>query len=221
MQGYDVESLWLRSGAHPDSPDGCLMEWVALISGLPKTDRPSCINQLVTSVAIHLNDTLDDVARQRLKAFIPRLLRARRGPADERIAVRLAIWAALSIAGSAPPKLRGLHDETVEAAAGYLVAAVDEDSCRQLAATCAEAGAKTKNIALYVAADAAHAACAWADDPLPGASNAVAGALHWVLGHGDPLTWFDGLLAAHAAAWAVEVGDMPAVMSEDVVCSLG
>ncbi|HKN39757.1 MAG TPA: hypothetical protein VJ456_11675, partial [Acidimicrobiia bacterium] len=62
MQGYDFELVWLEPGAHPDSPDGCLMEWVALISGLPKTDRPRCINQLVTSVAIHLNDTLDDVS---------------------------------------------------------------------------------------------------------------------------------------------------------------
>jgi len=220
MQGFDLESFRLESGAHPDSPDGCLMEWVALISGLPKTDRPSCINQLVTSVAIHLNDTLDDASRQRLKAFIPRLLRARRGPADERIAVRLAIWAATSIAASAPPKFRGLHDETVEAAAGHLVGTVDEDRCRELAASCAEAGAKTKSVALYVAADAAHAASAWADDPMPGAANAVAGALNWVLANGDPLTWFDRLLAVHAAAWAVEVGDVPAVIREDVVCSL-
>jgi hypothetical protein len=216
MQGYDFDFVWLEPGSHPDSPDGCLMEWVALMSGLPKTDRPRCINQLVTSVAIHLNDTLDDVSRQRLKAFIPDLLRARRGPADARIAVRLAIWAATSIADSAPAPWRVLHQQAVAAAAGYLDGSVDEADCRTAAREAAEAGAKGRNVALYVAADAAHAACA--DDPYGAAANAVAGALHRVLHHGDPLAWFGSFLDAHAAAWAVEVG-APADVTEDVVCS--
>jgi hypothetical protein len=202
MQGFDIERFRLEPGAHPDSPEGCLMEWVALMSGLPKTDRPSCINQLVTSVAIHLNDTLDDASRQRLKGFIPVLLRARRGPADARIGIRLAIWAATSIADSAPAELRPLHDRAVGAATGHLEGLVGEAECRGLASTAAEAGAKAKSIALYVAADAAHAACA--EDPDGATANAVAGALHWVLGHGDPLAWFAGLLDAHAAALAQE-----------------
>ena len=216
MQGFDVERFRLEPGAHPGSPDGCLMEWVALMSGLPKTDRPRCINQLVTSVAIHLNDTLDDASRQRLKEFIPRLLRARRGPADDRIAVRLAIWAATTIAGSAPPELRALHDRAVAAASGRLAGVVTEADCRGVASTAAEAGAKTRNIALYVAADAAHAACA--DEPSGAAANAVAGVLHWVLGHGDPLAWFGDLLDAHAAAWAAEVSQ-ESRESEERVCS--
>ena len=212
MQGYDLKLVWLEPGAHPGSPDGCLMEWVALISGLPKTDRPRCINELVTSVAIHLNDTLDDVSRQRLKAFIPDLLRARRGPADARIAVRLAIWAATSIADSASAPWRVLHQQAVAAAAGHLDGSVREAGCWLAAREAAEAGAKVRNVALYVAADAAHAACA--DDPYGAAANAVAGALHWVLSHGDPLAWLGGLVDAHAAAWAAEVG-APAGVTED------
>src|SRR3954454_3508577 len=146
MQGVNLELVWLEPGADPDSPDGCLMEWVALMSRLPKTDRPCCINELVTSVAIHLNDTLDEVSRQRLKGFIPRLLRARRGPADRRIGVRLAVWAASSIAGSAPERLRGLDDATLAAAAGHLDGSVDEETCRRWASAAAEAGAKVKNV---------------------------------------------------------------------------
>jgi hypothetical protein len=215
MQGFNLELVWLDPGAHPGSPDGCLMEWVALMSGLPKTDRPRCINELVTSVAIHLNDTLDEVSRQRLKGFIPRILGARRGPADRRIGVRLAVWAAASIAGSTPERLCGLHDATLAAALAHLDGSVDEDACRRWASAAAEAGAKAKNIALYVAADAAHAACA--DDPSPAMVNAVAGALDWVLRHGDPLAWFDGLLDAHTAASAVEMGATDA--AKDVVCS--
>jgi len=216
MQGFDLEMIRLEPGAHPGSPDGCLMEWVALMSGLPKTDRPGCINQLVTSVAIHLNDTLDDRARQRLKGFIPRILRARRGPDDGLIGVRLAIWAAASIAGAAPDGLRSLHDETLAAAAGRLDGSVSEAECRVQASAAAEAGAKAKNFVLYVAADAAHAACA--DDPTPAAANAVAGALHWVVRHGDPLVWFGGLLDAHAVAAAAVTG-APLDITRDAVCS--
>ncbi|HVW35165.1 MAG TPA: hypothetical protein VHL53_21710 [Acidimicrobiia bacterium] len=215
MQGFDLEMVWLEAGAHPDSPDGCLMEWVALLSGLPKTDRPRCINELVTSVAIHLNDTLDESSRQRLKEFIPRLLKARRGPADTRIGVRLAIWAASSIADSAPARYRSAQQEAVAAATGRLDGSVDEETCRRAASTAAELGAKVKNIALYVAADAADAACA--EDPRGGTVNAVSGALQWVLRHGDPLTWFAGFLDAHAAAAALEAPAVPD--SKDVVCS--
>ena len=214
MQGFDLDMVWLEAGAHPDSPDGCLMEWVALMSGLPKTDRPRCINELVTSVAIHLNDTLDEMSRQRLKGFIPLLLRARRGPADVRIGVRLAIWAAGSIAHSAPARYRSVQQQAVTAATGRLDGVVDEETCRMAASTAAELGAKVKSIALYVAADAADAACA--EDPRGGTVNAVSGALQWVLRHGDALTWFEGFIDAHAAAAALEA---PAIDTEDVVCS--
>src|SRR5581483_2858404 len=142
------------------------MEWVALMAGAVKTDRPRCINELVTSVAIHLNDALDEVSRQRLKAFLPLLLRARRSPADGRIGVRMAIWAAMSIAESVPERLRPVHDRAVQAAAARLSGSADDAVCRAAAVAAAEAGAKARNIALYVAADAAHAA--GADDPYAG-----------------------------------------------------
>jgi hypothetical protein len=207
MREYNLEVIRLEPGSHPGySPDGCLMEWVALLSGVVKTDRPRCINELVTSVAIHLNDSLDWVARQRLKAFIPQLLRARRSAADGQIGIRLAIWAAASVVDSVPERLRPVHDRALKAAAAHLSGSVDEADCRAAAAAAAEAGAKAGSVALYVAADAAHAACA--DDPDAGTVNAVAGALQWVLRHGDPLAWFAGFLAEHAA-W----------LDEDVLCS--
>lgn len=207
MHEFNLEVIRLAPGPHPGySPDGCLMEWVALMSGVVKTDRPRCINELVTSVAIHLNDTLDDVARQRLKAFIPQLVGARRSGADREIGIRLAIWAAASVADSVPERLRPVHDRAVRVATAHLSGSADEAACRAAAAAAAEAGAKARNISLYVAADAAHAACA--DDPYAGTVNAVAGALQWVLRHGDPLAWFAGFLAEHAA-W----------LDEDVVCS--
>jgi hypothetical protein len=212
MPGYDLKVIRLEPGTHPGSPDGCLMEWVSLLSGLPKTDRPRCINELVTAVAIHLNDELDDVSRQRLKAFIPRLLQARRDPADARIGIRLAVWGAASISHSTPQRLMVLQQRAVHAALGRLEGSVTDGACRAAAVGAAEAGAKVGSSALYVAADAAHAACA--DDPYGGTANAVSGALHWVLRHGDALAWFDGFLATHAAALA----EMQ--HTEELVCSL-
>lgn len=210
MAEVNLEIIRLEPGAHPGSPDGCLMEWVAMIAGVTKTDRPKCVNELVTSVAIHLNDSLDDVTRQRLKVFVPRLLAARRTPADGRIAIRLAIWAAASIADSSPAGLLPLQRDAVLAAVGRVEGSVSEDDCRAAAVAAGEAGAKARSIALYVAADAAHAACA--DDPWPAAVNAVSGALHRVLSHGDPIAWFEEFLDAHAAAAADDI-------AEEMVCS--
>ena len=42
MRQLDLDAIWLARGAHPGSADGCVMEWVALLAGLPKTDRPEC-----------------------------------------------------------------------------------------------------------------------------------------------------------------------------------
>jgi len=219
MPGYDLDVIRLEPGTHPRSRDGCLMEWVALVSGLPKTDRPRCVNELVTAVAIHLNDALDDISRQRLKAFIPRLLQARPEPADERIGVRLAIWAATSIAHATPERLRAVQQHAVQAARGRLKGSVTDGACRAAAVAAAEAGARVGSIALYVAADAADAACA--DDPYGGTVNAVSGALHWMLREGDPLAWFDGLLDAHAVARAEETETgSGSEHSEELVCSL-
>ncbi|MCA1846707.1 MAG: hypothetical protein LC792_26645, partial [Actinobacteria bacterium] len=58
------------------------------------------------------------------------------------------------------------------------------------------------------------------DDPYGGTVDAVSGALHWVLRHGDPLAWFDGFLAVHAAARAEETGSGADEHTEELVCSL-
>jgi hypothetical protein len=213
MPAVDLELIRLEPGAHPASPDGCLMEWVSVVAGVIKTDRPAWVNHLVTIVAVHLNDALDDVSRQRLKAFIPQLVQARRTPADERIGVRLAIWAATSIGAATPERLRPLQQRAVVAAAGRIDGPVTGAACRAAAVAAAEAGAQHRCVALYAAADAADAASA--DDPWGGTVNAVSAALHQVLRDGDPLAWFDGFLAAHAAAAAAETG----ATDRELVCS--
>ena len=117
-------------GAHPGSGAGCLMEWVALFAGLPKTDRPACTNTVVASIAIHLNDALDDGARQGLKALIPELVAAVRTGDDSSVDRRLAVWCARSMPAPTAARLRALHEAVLEAAAWYLDGHVSEPTCR-------------------------------------------------------------------------------------------
>lgn len=216
MPQLDLDTIWLARGAHPGSGDGCVMEWVALFAGLPKTDRPACTNSVVASIAIHLNDALDDGARQGLKALIPELVAAVRTADDSRVDRRVAVWCARSMPAPTDAGLRALHEAAVEAAGWYLDGHAGEPACRAAAAAAAEAGARVGSVALYVAADAAHAAVA--DDPGPAVVNAAAGAVAWAVGAGDPVAWFRGLLSAHAAARNTETG-LRVALPREVVCS--
>jgi len=216
MPQFDLDAIWLARGAHPGSRDGCVMEWVALLAGLPKTDRPACTNTVVASVAIHLNDALDDGARQGLKALIPELVAAVRTADDSWVDRRVAVWCARSMPAPSDARLGALHEAAVEAAGWYLDGHVSEPTCRAAAAAAAEAGARVSSVALYVAADAAHAAVA--DDPGPAVVNAAAGAVAWALGAGEPVAWFRRLLSAHAAARNTEMG-LEVALPQEVVCS--
>lgn len=217
MSQFDLDAIWLTRGAHPGSSDGCVMEWVAVFAGLPKTDRPACTNTLVASIAIHLNDALDDGARQGLKALIPELAAAVRTADDSRIDRRLALWCARSMPAPTDSGLRALHEAALEAAGGYLDGQVSERSCRAAAAEAAEAGARAGSIPLYVAADAAHAAVA--DDPGGAVVNAAAGAVDRALETGDALGWFRRLLVAHAALRSSET-ELELALPQEAVCSL-
>jgi hypothetical protein len=193
------------------------MEWVAVFAGLPKTDQPACTNTLVASIAIHLNDALGEEARQGLKVLIPELAVAVRTADDSRVDRRVALWCAKAM--PAPPAgagFRALHEAALEAAGGYLDGHVSEARCRAAAAAAAEAGARAGSIALYVAADAAHAAVA--DDPDPAVFNAAAGAVDWALATGEPVEWFRALLSAHATARDAGRG-LEVPILEEAVCS--
>jgi len=217
MPQFDLDAIWLARGAHPGSADGCVMEWVALFAGLPKTDRPACTNAVVASIAIHLNDALDDGARQGLKALIPELAGAVRTADDPRVDRRIAVWCARSMPAPTDAWLRTMHEAALEAADGYLDGHVSEATCRAAAAAAAEAGARVGSIPLYVAADAADAAVT--DDPAGAVVNAAAGAVDWALRTGDPLGWFRRLLVAHASTRSTET-DLEVARPKEAVCSL-
>ena len=71
----DLDTLVLRSGTHSSPSDGVsLMEAVSALAGEPWSNSPSCTSPVIAAYARRLNDWLADDARQRLKAYISRLV---------------------------------------------------------------------------------------------------------------------------------------------------
>ena len=76
-----LDELTLDDGAHHDATPGqwCLMEATAYLAGEPWSDHPACVSPVLGAYGRGLNDAWDDVQRQKLVPFIPRLL----GTADD------------------------------------------------------------------------------------------------------------------------------------------
>jgi hypothetical protein len=75
LTAADLPALHLAKGAHDTPEQGiCLLEAVALFAGEPFTDDPSCVSPVLRAFGIASNDEWDDVQRQKLKLFIPRLV---------------------------------------------------------------------------------------------------------------------------------------------------
>lgn len=65
----------LAGGAHKRPEDGlCAMEAVAWLEGLAHTDHPVCTCDVIAAFVRGVNDGLDDASRQRLVAYLPRLV---------------------------------------------------------------------------------------------------------------------------------------------------
>lgn len=81
MQVRGIEALkniYLKRGAHAeDSGNFCAMELAALIAREKHSDHPQCVDHLLTTLTICMNDTLSDSHRQKLKDYIPRMIDTR------------------------------------------------------------------------------------------------------------------------------------------------
>lgn len=70
-----LAAFTLMSGKHKTPEQGvCAMEAVAWLEGLKHTDRPKCTSPVIASFVRALNDCLLDSERQRLVAYLPRLV---------------------------------------------------------------------------------------------------------------------------------------------------
>jgi hypothetical protein len=82
----DLTAITLESGAHASVADGvCLLEAVAWVAGERHSDHPSCVCPVLGAFGRSWNDSLDENTRQRLKAYIPRMISTSSdGRSDER-----------------------------------------------------------------------------------------------------------------------------------------
>ena len=155
----------LAHGSHKSPKEGaCVMEKVAILWGLHNgqgvdfNDLPGCTNVAVAQFAQRVNDNLPDDKRQRLNAFIPRLLRARRTDKDPRVNVRIAIQMAegvLELTGTTRPQA----EAAIEAAKKWLDDPSEENTTAANAAAYA-AATTAANAGAYAAAAYAAAAAA-------------------------------------------------------------
>jgi hypothetical protein len=138
----DLDSLVLRSGAHISPSDGVsLMEAVSDLAGEPWSNSPSCTSPVIAAYARSLNDWLPDDQRQRLKAYIPRLV----GTAEPDLEVRRAFAcadAAVRVFAPLAFKAAGLVEEAATMGAH---APVDRESAQSArsAAESAESAARS------------------------------------------------------------------------------
>jgi hypothetical protein len=138
----DLDTLVLRSGTHTSASDGVsLMEAVSDFAGEPWSNSPSCTSPVIAAYARSLNDWLPDDERQRLKAYIPRLV----GTAEPDLELRRAFAcadAAVRVFAPLAFKAAGLVEE---AARLGVLAPVDRESAESArsAAESAESAARS------------------------------------------------------------------------------
>ncbi len=138
----DLDTLVLRSGTHTSPSEGVsLMEAVSDFAGEPWSNSPSGTSPVIAAYARSLNDWLPDDVRQRLKAYIPRLV----GTAEPDLELRRAFAcadAAVRVFAPLAFKAAGLVEE---AARLGVLAPVDRESAESArsAAESAESAARS------------------------------------------------------------------------------
>jgi len=95
----------LSAGKHRSPDEGaCFMELASVLAGEAFSDRPRCTHPLLAEVARRVNDTLDDVRRQRLVTLVPAVVGVKgHNPAMTAALVQEVTLAALSVQSQSKP----------------------------------------------------------------------------------------------------------------------
>ena len=192
----------LQAGAHDTAAEGlCAMEAVAWLEGVEHSDRPSCTCPVIAAFVRSINDRMPDSDRQKLVAYLPRLV-GTVSPEHEQERAEYLAWHAITVVAPGvleraglkhhAATLRGLGRHDWEAAAAFADAAAaaasyaaDADASARAASYAAAAAARA---AASYAADAADAAAFYAADAADAAACANADCE-------GALTMLDGVLA--------------------------
>jgi hypothetical protein len=98
----------LRQGAHDSAEDGvCAMEAVAWLEGLQHSDHPPCTCPVIATFVRRINDEMPDDVRQRLVAYLPRLV-GTVSPEHERERGEYLAWRAVTVFAPLALEVAGL-----------------------------------------------------------------------------------------------------------------
>lgn len=114
----ELGSVTLKRGGHATREAGvCLMELVAWLAGEPHSAKPACVCPVLAAWGQVKNDSLDDEARQSLKALAPRFIGTRSTPDVEQRRAWLATDWLVRVNAPAWLRVAGLtqHAERLEA----------------------------------------------------------------------------------------------------------
>lgn len=154
----DLDTLVLRSGTHTSPSDGVsLMEAVSALAGEPWSNSPSCTSPVIAAYARSLNDWLPDDARQRLKAYILRLV----GTAEPDLELRRAFAcadAAVRVFAPLAFEAAGLVEEAAKLGALAPVDRESAESARSAAESAESAARSAASLAAWSAADSMRSA---------------------------------------------------------------
>ena len=160
----DISTLVLQAGSHSTREAGlCAMEAVAWLANEPHSDAPACTCPVIASFVRAINDTMPSEERQKLVAYLPRLIGTQVDTAAK--VKRAELIALATIRTIVPIALRaiGLNDHADKLACfdGTLSAA---SAASDAASRAASDAASDASFAARYAASAAHSASYAADD---------------------------------------------------------
>ena len=132
------------------------MEMVSFLAGEEWSDMPQCASPVVSKFVQILNDRMGQDFRDKLQAYVPKLI-GTASPAHDQERAEFLAWSAIKVFTPIALDAIGLHEKAQELR--------DFDKARglRIAADAARAAADAADAAAFAAADAADAAHAAAD----------------------------------------------------------
>lgn len=180
----DLDTLVLHSGAHVSASDGVsLMEAVSALAGEPWSNSPSCTSPVLAAYARSLNDWLPDDERQRLKAYIPRLV----GTAEPELELRRAFAcadAAVRVFAPLAFAAAGLVEEAAKLGALAPVDPQSAESARSASESAESVARSEASLAPWSSAESMRTAAESARWAARSAASAARSAAEWALSAG-------------------------------------
>jgi hypothetical protein len=142
-----------RENGHNPKDGACLMDAVSWFEYGTLGDHPACVSPVLAAFCRGANDGMTDAGRQKLKAFIPRLIGSV-DPENEKPRAEFLVWQAIRVFTPFCLEKAGLHADAKllrEFSGGFKEAKMELDRIKQTAVADAT---RASFVASYVAADA-------------------------------------------------------------------